>query len=73
MTNSTHNLKVNRVVTITYSRDWGDYRVPAPDGREVSAYYTDDLEDAVGTACSQWMWGPSAVCRVRKVDEHPTV
>ena len=28
----------------------GDYRVNFRDGNETTAYYTDDLEDAVGTA-----------------------
>ena len=28
----------------------GEYRVPGPDGTEAQAYYTDDRDDAVGTA-----------------------
>ena len=28
----------------------GDYRVSCRDGNETTAYYTDDLEDAVSTA-----------------------
>jgi len=28
----------------------GEYRVPSPDGTEAGAYYTDDREDAIGTA-----------------------
>ena len=37
--------------TVKINHDaWDEYRVPAPDGTEAGAYYTDDKEDAVGTA-----------------------
>jgi hypothetical protein len=42
-----------RIVNIR-STGWGDYRIPAPDGREASACYTDDKEDAIGTAHAMW-------------------
>jgi len=37
-------------ITITYSLDWAEYRVPGPAGTEAQAYYTDDREDAEDTA-----------------------
>lgn len=37
-------------ISITYSADYGEYRVYPKGGRgEGAAYYTDDLEDAVAT------------------------
>ena len=39
-----------KVVYIRYNPEYDEYRVPAPDGSEEGAYYTDDKEDAVGTA-----------------------
>jgi hypothetical protein len=35
---------------ITITHDGYDYRVPGPDGREETAYYTDDRDDACDTA-----------------------
>lgn len=32
----------------------GEYKVPMPDRREESAYFTDDLEDAISTAELEW-------------------
>lgn len=37
---------INLIITKTD----GEYRVPGPDGREETAYYTDDRKDAIGTA-----------------------
>jgi hypothetical protein len=36
--------------TLTIDLEDEEYRVPSPDGTEDGAYYTDDLEDARGTA-----------------------
>ena len=38
-----------KTVTIKRTID-NEYIVPAPDGREMGNYYTDDKEDASGTA-----------------------
>lgn len=38
-------------VTIT-KRDGGEYRVNYVDGKEATAYYTDDLDDAIVTGVS---------------------
>jgi hypothetical protein len=43
-------------ITITRLVDWGEFRVPGPDGTEAQAYYTDDREDAIGTARA--IYGP---------------
>lgn len=37
-------------VVIEKDRSTGEYRVPAPDGREEGASYTDDKQDAIDTA-----------------------
>ena len=50
---------------ITITHDDYDYRVPARDGREAGAYYTDDREDAIGTA--RHMWGADVAISWRKV------
>jgi hypothetical protein len=39
-----------RRVNIRYSSEFEEYRVPSPDGREAGAYYTNDKQDAIGTA-----------------------
>ena len=39
---------------VTISKCDGEYRVPAPDGREAGAYYTDDRRDAADTALAMW-------------------
>ncbi len=36
--------------TVTIRLKDGEYRVTGPDGTEAQAYYTDDREDAIGTA-----------------------
>lgn len=46
----------------------GEYRVPGPDGREATAYYTDDKGDALVTCAD--MHGAARVV-VRSVDQHP--
>ena len=39
------------MLTVTIKKDAnGEYRVPSPDGTEAGAAYTDDYDDAVGTA-----------------------
>jgi hypothetical protein len=35
---------------LTVNKKWGEYRVNYKNGTEDSAFYTDDLEDAVNTA-----------------------
>lgn len=37
-------------VTILKDSSTGEYRVPAKDGKEAGAYYTDDKQDAIDTA-----------------------
>lgn len=60
---------VNIYITLD---DNSEYRVPAPDGREAGAYYTDDKEDAVGTARLLYKDLPGEyVFRTRRVAEHP--
>jgi len=56
-----------RTITVTF--DHYDYRVPAPDGREAAAYYTDWKDDVRDTA--KQMWGEEVNVRFRTVDEHP--
>ena len=41
-------------VTILKNSGTGEYRVPGPAGTEAQAYYTDDRQDAVGTAKHMW-------------------
>jgi hypothetical protein len=53
-------------VVIEKSRD-GEFRVPAPDGYENGAYYTDDKTDAVGTA--KKMYGALMIAKFRSVPE----
>lgn len=45
-------MNARRVVRIKYNREYGEYRVPGnnPRREEASASYTDDAEDAIGTA-----------------------
>jgi hypothetical protein len=51
--------------------DTWEHRVPAPDGREAGAYYTDDRDDAEATA--QAMHGQGIKLKVRTVEywTHP--
>ena len=35
---------------LTFNSDYNEYRLVPPNGGEKQAYYTDDLQDAVGTA-----------------------
>lgn len=37
-------------IKIAFDRDNHEYRVPAPNGKERGAYYTNDRDDAEGTA-----------------------
>ncbi len=41
--------------TVKIKFDGQEYRVPAVDGKEEGAYYTDDREDALGTA-KNFIW-----------------
>lgn len=36
---------------------YGEYRVNFKGGREETAYYTNDLKDAVGTGAAMTKWG----------------
>jgi hypothetical protein len=56
-------------VTITFSTDWGEYRVPGPAGTEAQAYYTDDRDDAEDTARA--VYGPAVVIKHRRVAARP--
>lgn len=47
----------NQRVNVSYSAEWGEYRVPAPSGNPAATYYTDDKEDAIGTAVLQFSGG----------------
>lgn len=38
-----------KVIGVTLTRKDGEFRVNLKDGAEATAYYTDDLEDALGT------------------------
>jgi predicted transport protein len=55
-----------KTVTIEKSSD-GEYRVPAEDGYENGAYYTDDKKDATGTA--KKVFGDDVVVKFRSVSE----
>lgn len=59
-------LAESKVVTIEKSLD-GEYRVPAEDGYENGAYYTDDREDAIDTAIH--IYGANAQIKFRSVRE----
>lgn len=55
-------------ITIQKDRD-GEFRVPGPAGKEeAAAHYTDDKEDAVGTAKA--MYGADVVCKFKTVEQH---
>lgn len=60
----------DRIVDVLIKRDVdGEYRVPGPDGREACAYYTDDKDDAIGTANA--MYAPREIrIRWRGVRSH---
>lgn len=49
--------------------DYDEFRVPGPDGREATAYYTDSKEDAKLTAGR--MYGAGVTIRFKRVEEHP--
>ena len=63
--------RVAAVVQITFSREWGDYRVPSPEGREAEAYYTDDEEDARGTCLHVWGAANVAEIKIVRRNTHP--
>lgn len=43
-----------RIVTIRFDRDLNEYRVPGPNGTEKQAYYSSELDDALGYAEHVW-------------------
>ena len=53
-------------VTIKYIRDYDEYRVPGANGKESTAYYTNDKQDALGTA--RLTYGPETSFRFRSVN-----
>jgi hypothetical protein len=56
------------VVTIQKDQN-GEFRVPGPAGKEeAGACYTDDKQDAVGTAKA--MYGADVVCKFKTVEQH---
>lgn len=62
------NAKLKSVrVTITKD-EYGEYRVPSPDGNEAGAYYTDDKDDAYLTAMHMYKNGKGyfVTCLIRK-------
>lgn len=44
-------------ISLSHDHDADEYRVNYRNGKEATAYYTNDLEDAVGTgrAMAQWL------------------
>ena len=52
--------------TVTIKWDGEEYRVPSADGREEGACYTDDREDAIGTATNYMYKGQDVVVKVRR-------
>lgn len=54
---------------VTIKKDaYQEYRVPAPDGGELGAYYTDCRDDARDTCHA--MWGDAVIVKFRTVREH---
>lgn len=39
-------------ITISVDRDYGEYRVNFAGGSEATAYYTNDIDDALDTGCA---------------------
>jgi hypothetical protein len=54
-----------KTVWVTKDPSSGEYRVPSPDGSEKGAYYTDDKEDAIGTAKNYMYKGKSINIRFK--------
>ena len=52
-------------ITIRFD-DTGEHRVPGPAKTEAQAYYTDDREDAVGTA--RHVFGQDVVCKFKRYE-----
>lgn len=53
-----------KVIIITYSRAYEEYRVPGLNPkREVEAYYTSDKDDALATA--GMIHGPHVILKIR--------
>ncbi len=48
-----------RMKRVVITNTDGEYRVPGPDGREATAYYTDDRADAIATC--RLMYAPRIV------------
>lgn len=52
---------------ITIRFDGEEYRVPGPNGTEEQAYYTNDKDDAIGTA--RLVFGPDVVTKIKRGEE----
>ena len=48
-------------IVVTIRRREGEYRVPGPNKTEAQAYYTDDRQDAINTACLMHLCRPEQV------------
>lgn len=63
------------MLNVTIWRDAnGEYKVPAPDRREASAYFTDDRDDAVATFDKMWaerFRDDEVTCKIKSCSEHP--
>ena len=59
------------VVTILKNSSTGEYRVPGPAGTEAQAYYTDDKQDAIGTAEHMWkgIAGQDFTLKIRSISD----
>jgi len=47
-------IKLLAAKSISLTKKEGEYRVNVKGGKEATAYYTNDLDDAIGTALHQW-------------------
>jgi hypothetical protein len=56
MTTVRETVAAIRATGATVSCRGGEWRVNVPDGTEATAYYTDDAEDALGTARVMMEW-----------------
>lgn len=63
------NLNESLTVWIVKDPSTGEFRVPAPNGKESGAYYTDDKEDAMSTA--EDMYKNESVIIRFKSGKHP--
>jgi len=63
-----------RALGLTISKCNGEYRVAFPGpGNEASAYYTNDLQDALNTARAMHAHARAEILKFRKLPCSPTV